>query len=304
MTLPLSPDNVLEANETFQVVLSNPSAGAEISVGQATGVIRNDDVVFNLLPQADSFEGSGGTRELRYVVERSGDLAGSDSITWSLAPGALNGVDGSDFVGGVLPSGTLVFAAGVDRLEIVLHIATDSQLEGDESFVLSLGTPNPGATVGNGSINGQLLNDDQQFSIQAQASSVSEGGDGQVAQLSFVVNRSGYLGGTGSVAWRVVGEGGNPVDGADFVGACCPAAFSTSPAAPPARPSPCRWPATTTWRPAKACAWSSTTRRPAPAWAPPRRRPPSPTTTPASPSPPPAAAWRKATAAPSSMNSP
>ncbi|GJN56188.1 Calx-beta domain-containing protein [Pseudomonas tohonis] len=222
VTLPLSPDNVLEANETFQVVLSNPSAGAEISVGQATGVIRNDDVVFNLLPQADSFEGSGGTRELRYVVERSGDLAGSDSITWSLAPGALNGVDGSDFVGGVLPSGTLVFAAGVDRLEIVLHIATDSQLEGDESFVLSLGTPNPGATVGNGSINGQLLNDDQQFSIQAQASSVSEGGDGQVAQLSFVVNRSGYLGGTGSVAWRVVGEGGNPVDGADFVGGVLP----------------------------------------------------------------------------------
>lgn len=222
VTLPLSPDNLVELDETFQVVLSNPSPGAEISVGSATGLIGNDDVVFNLLPQADSPEGSGGSHELRYVVERSGDLTGSDTITWSLAPGAINGVDGSDFVGGVLPSGTLVFAAGVDRMEIILHIATDSQLEADESFVLSLGTPNPGATVGNGSVNGLLLNDDQQFAIQAQTTSVAEGGDGQVAQLNFLVNRTGYLSGTGSVAWRVVGEGGNPVDGADFVGGVLP----------------------------------------------------------------------------------
>lgn len=222
VTLPLSPDNLVELDETFQVVLSNPSPGAEISVGSANGLIRNDDVVFNLLPQADSPEGSGGSHELRYVVERSGDLTGSDTITWSLAPGAINGVDGSDFVGGILPSGTLEFAAGVDRMEIVLHIATDSLLEADESFVLSLGTPNPGATVGNGSVNGLLLNDDQQFAIQAQTTSVAEGGDGQVAQLNFLVNRTGYLSGTGSVAWRVVGEGGNPVDGADFVGGVLP----------------------------------------------------------------------------------
>ncbi|MGE8505324.1 MAG: Calx-beta domain-containing protein [Pseudomonas sp.] len=222
VTLPLSPDNLVELDETFQVVLSNPSPGAEISVGSANGLIRNDDVVFNLLSQADSLEGSGGSHELRYVVERSGDLSGSDTITWSLAPGAINGVDGSDFVGGVLPSGTLVFTAGVDRMEIVLHIATDSQLEADESFVLSLGAPNPGATVGNGSVNGMLLNDDQQFAIQAQTASVAEGGDGQVAQLNFLVNRTGYLNGTGSVAWRVVGEGGNPVDGADFVGGVLP----------------------------------------------------------------------------------
>lgn len=222
VTLPLSPDNLVELDETFQVVLSNPSPGAEISVGSANGLIRNDDVVFNLLSQADSLEGSGGSHELRYVVERSGDLTGSDTITWSLAPGAINGVDGSDFVGGILPSGTLEFAAGVDRMEIVLHIATDSLLEADESFVLSLGTPNPGATVGNGSVNGLLLNDDQQFAIQAQTTSVAEGGDGQVAQLNFLVNRTGYLGGTGSVAWRVVGEGGNPVDGADFVGGVLP----------------------------------------------------------------------------------
>ena len=222
VTLPLSADNLVELDETFQVVLSNPSPGAEISVGSVNGLIRNDDVVFNLLSQADSLEGSGGSHELRYVVERSGDLSGSDTITWSLAPGAVNGVSGSDFVGGVLPSGTLVFAAGVDRMEIVLHIATDSQLEVDESFVLSLGTPSPGATVGNGSVNGVLLNDDQQFAIQAQTESVAEGGDGQVAQLNFLVNRTGYLGGTGSVAWRVVGEDGNPVDGVDFVGGVLP----------------------------------------------------------------------------------
>lgn len=222
VTLPLSPDNLVELDESFQVVLSNPSPGAEISVGSANGLIRNDDVVFNLLSQANSLEGSGGSHELRYVVERSGDLSGSDTITWSLAPGASNGVSGSDFVGGILPSGTLVFAAGVDRMEIVLPIATDSQLEPDESFVISLGTPGPGATVGNGSVNGMLLNDDQQFAIQAQTASVAEGGDGQVAQLNFQVNRTGYLSGTGSVAWRVVGEGGNPVDGADFVGGVLP----------------------------------------------------------------------------------
>lgn len=220
--LPLSPDNQLEPNETFQVVLSNPSAGAEILVTEYTGTILNDDVVFDLLPQADSYEGSGGTREIRYVVERTGDLGGTDSISWSLTPGLVNGVDGSDFASGLLPAGTLTFLPGVARQEIVLQIATDSQLEPDETFTLSLGTPNPGATVGNGSIDGKLLNDDQVFSIQAGANSASEGGSGQTLELNFTVNRTGYLDGVSSVAWRVLGQGVHQVDGADFVGGVLP----------------------------------------------------------------------------------
>lgn len=223
VNLPLVADDILEANKNFRVELSNPSVGAEITSGSAVGTIRNDDVVFNLLSAANQSEGSGGVRELRYVVERTGDLNGNDTITWSLAPGQVNPVDAADFVGGVLPSGVLVFGPGSSSTEIVIQVATDSLLEGNESFVLSLGTPNAGATVSNGSVSGLILNDDHLFSIAAVTPTVVEGGDSQVAEFRFTVSRTGDTTGTGQVAWRVVGEGGNPVDGADFVGGVLPA---------------------------------------------------------------------------------
>lgn len=223
INLPIAPDHNVEVNEGFTVRLSNPSAGSEISLGEAGGVLQNDDVVITLLPSASVDEGSGGTTEIRYTVERIGDLAGSDTITYSVT-GAVSGnlAVGSDFDGGNFPTGVVSFAAGESSKEIVLTVATDSLEESDEGFVLTLGSPNPGATVANASASGTILNDDHTFNIAALSGAMNEGANGVTVNLTYTVTRTGDATGAGQVQWRVVGSGGSPADAADFVGGALP----------------------------------------------------------------------------------
>ena len=222
VNLPLTPDHAVEASEGFTVRLSNPSAGSEITVGQSAGLVRNDDVVLTLLPSAAINEGSGGLTELRYTVQRTGDLDGSDTITYSVAGSSANPVDATDFVGGVLPVGSLTFAPGESSRDIVLQIASDSNLESDEGLTITLGSPEPGATVANGTATGTLVNDDHQFHIVVQSGTASEGVNGAVTSFTYVVTRSGDLTRTGQVAWSVAGSGPHAADAADFVGGALP----------------------------------------------------------------------------------
>lgn len=222
VNLPLTPDHAVEANEGFTVRLSNPSAGSEISIGESAGLIRNDDVVLTLLPSAAIEEGSGGLTELRYTVQRTGDLDGSDTITYSVTGSGANPVDGADFVGGVLPVGSITFAPGESSKEIVLQIASDSDLEANEGLTLTLGSPEPGATVANGTATGTLINDDHQFHIAVQSGTASEGVNGAVTSFTYVVTRTGDLTRAGQVAWSVAGSGTHAADAADFVGGALP----------------------------------------------------------------------------------
>ncbi|WP_346288025.1 Calx-beta domain-containing protein [Zoogloea sp.] len=222
VNLPLTPDHAVEASEGFTVRLSNPSAGSEIAVGESAGLVRNDDVVITLLPSAAIDEGSGGLTELRYTVQRSGDLDGSDTITYSVTGSSANPVDGADFVGGVLPVGSITFAPGESSKEIVLQIASDSDLEANEGLTLTLGSPEPGATVANGTATGTLINDDHQFHIAVQSGTANEGVNGAVTSFTYVVTRSGDLTRAGQVAWSVAGSGTHAADAADFVGAALP----------------------------------------------------------------------------------
>ncbi len=222
VNLPLTPDHAVEASEGFTVRLSNPSAGSEITVGQSAGLVRNDDVVLTLLPSAAINEGSGGLTELRYTVQRTGDLDGSDTITYSVAGSSANPVDAADFVGGVLPVGSITFAPGESSRDIVLQIASDSDLENDEGLTITLGSPEPGATVANGTATGTLVNDDHQFHIAVQSGTASEGVNGAVTSFTYVVTRSGDLTRTGQVAWSVSGSGTHAADATDFVGGALP----------------------------------------------------------------------------------
>lgn len=219
VNFPMVPNSISEGDRSFGVQLSNPSVSSQILVGTGVGSIQNDDVVFNLMASANQTEGSGGTREIRYTVQRTGDTTGTDTIGWSITAGTVNPVSADDFVGG-LRTDTLVFNPGETAKEIVIQVATDSVLEPDESFVVQLGSPNPGATVANGMVNGLLLNDDHLYAIAPNAPNVTEGDSGS-ATLTFTVTRTGALV-AGQVGWQVVGHGANPVNGTDFVGGVLP----------------------------------------------------------------------------------
>ena len=129
-------DALVEGNETFTVILSNPSEGASILDGRATGTIVNDDVaqassLSIAATSADKPEGDSGSTAFTFTVTRTGDLDGAASARWAVAGSA---VDGSDFTGGVLPTGTVRFAAGESSKVITVGVAGDSAGEANEAF--------------------------------------------------------------------------------------------------------------------------------------------------------------------------
>ncbi len=194
-------DSIVEGNETFTVTLSDPSDGASILDGSATGTILNDDVVTATLSiaaaSADKAEGERGATAFTFTVTRTGDLGGTTSVDW-----AVTGSDvfDADFVpseellesadllsqyasdlgpffpqipseddadlpvfslfGGVMPSGTVNFAAGEAFKTITVWVLGETLVERDESFQVTLSDASEGAVIDTASAVGVIRNDE------------------------------------------------------------------------------------------------------------------------------------------------
>lgn len=103
-------------------------------------------------------EGNSGTTNFTFTVTRS-STAGAVSAAWSVAGSGAYQATGADFVGGVLPSGTINFADGVATANIVVPVAGDTTNEQNEGFTVSI-TPPAGYTTTRSTSNNLILNDD------------------------------------------------------------------------------------------------------------------------------------------------
>lgn len=106
ITVPVSGDLQAEANETFSVVLSDPTGGAALSDAVAQGAIVNDDVppAANVFINEINYDPDGP--DTGEFVEIAG-LAGTDLTGWSLV--LYNGNGGASYniqpLGGLLADG-------------------------------------------------------------------------------------------------------------------------------------------------------------------------------------------------------
>ncbi|WP_431304547.1 Calx-beta domain-containing protein [Sediminicoccus sp. BL-A-41-H5] len=226
ITLQIRGDTQLEAEEYFTVQLSAPSAGA-ILPGTFTNsfAIRNDDAATVLSLGAGAVsqaEGNAGSTAFTFTVTREGVTTTAASANWAVTSASANG---ADFTGGVLPSGTVSFAAGETSRTITIQVAGDANVEPDESFTLTLASPT-GASLGVASATGIIENDDAGppatlISIAALSADRTEGRSGSTP-FTFIVTRTGELGEASSVQWAVTGRGGSPATGGDFVGSVLP----------------------------------------------------------------------------------
>jgi Ca2+-binding RTX toxin-like protein len=66
----------------------------------------------------------------------------------------------ADFAGGVLPTGTVSFAAGETSKTITVNVAGDSTVESAETFTVALSNPSAGTTLGTVTATATILNDD------------------------------------------------------------------------------------------------------------------------------------------------
>ncbi len=216
ISIDVAGDTAVEANESFWVKLSNPSDGTILRTASAKGIIGNDDASLSIAAtSASKPEGQSGSTPFTFTVTRSGDLSGAASAQWAVTGAA---VTGTDFTGGVLPTGTVSFAAGESSKVISIDVAGDTAVESNETFSVTLSNPGAGAILGTASANGVIRNDDASLSISAASAEKAEGQSGSTP-FTFTVTRSGDLSGASSAQWAVTGAA---VTGTDFMGGVLP----------------------------------------------------------------------------------
>lgn len=149
-------DSAFEANETFSVVLSGPSANARIQTGSAAGTITNDDqqaVVSLAIASVSAAEGSG---TFAFTVSLSVASGSRVTVRYATANGtAVSGKNG-DYTS---VSGTLTFNPGETTKTVAVPVQNDRLVERDETFFVDLSRAS-GAVIAVARGTGTILNDD------------------------------------------------------------------------------------------------------------------------------------------------
>lgn len=104
-------------------------------------------------------EGASGATNYVYTVTRSGLLTGTSSCNWAVTGTGGAPANAADFVGGVLPSGSLSWAIGETIKTITIQVQGDATVESTEDFVVTLSSP-VGTIIGTGTATGTITDDD------------------------------------------------------------------------------------------------------------------------------------------------
>lgn len=118
-------------------------------------------------------EGTGGSNSITFTLTLdSSDKRNDITVDYATSDGSATSPD--DFTA---VSGTVVFPKRTTERTITIPIATDSQVEGDETFLVTLSNPS-GASLGTATATGTIVNDDQGPSITTANTVVYEGNSG------------------------------------------------------------------------------------------------------------------------------
>ncbi len=144
--LVILPDEVVEADETVNLALGNPTGGAVLGTQTTTVVtITDNDIgdVFDFLHDGYEVVEEGVAFEI--TVTRTGNLNGTATVTYQtgeIASGATSGVD----FGATM--NVLVFSDGEAMKTFTLAILEDTLVETKEGLSLTLSAPSLGTSIG------------------------------------------------------------------------------------------------------------------------------------------------------------
>lgn len=230
--IPIAADANVEGDETFTLTLSGVANATFDTLDPTKTVdvkIANDD-----LPSVVAFanlvygvvEGDSGSSFADITVVRNGDTSRQSLVQVVLTNG--NGVDGADFLNGLVTSFGVRFDPGQTTDTVRVEFAGDKVVEFDETITLSL-TGLDNNTISNPVADNArilLMNDDADLYILPFVPSLEEGtlNDGEFA---FAILRDGDSKGALTVNYAVSGVGASPVTADDFVGGVLPSGAIT-----------------------------------------------------------------------------
>jgi len=213
ITVNLASDAAIEADEAFSVTLTGSASGLTIGTATASGTILNDDSSVSIAAlSATKAEGQTG---FTFTATRTGDISVAQTVSAAVSGSGATPASGGDFVGGILPTWIITFAAGETSKIVAVDVVDDSLVEGNETFALTLSNPSAGLVLGTASAMGTIQNDDASVSIAAASADKPEGDSG-TTPFTFTATRAGDISVTHSVAWSIVGSGADGADPSDF----------------------------------------------------------------------------------------
>ncbi len=205
ITVVTAQDAVDEANETFNVNLTNPSAGATILDGTGVGTIGDDD------PSPTISIGDSGALEGANVVFNVTLSAPTEQVvTVDFATAGNTATSGVDFTPN---SGTLTFNPLVTSQQITVATSPDGFDEPNETFNVVLTNPNANAVLLDDTAIGTITDDDGAPALSIDDVTLAEGNAG-TTNFVFNVTLAPASGQTVTVDYTT--SGGDATAGSDY----------------------------------------------------------------------------------------
>ncbi len=169
-------DQLNEADETFNVTLSNASGSTPISIPTGIGTITNDDVLEISIADASLTEGNAGPSDMSFNVTLGAISAQTVTVvfTTSESPSGDKAASGVDFTS---TTGTLTFAPNETSQTVRVPILGDLLDEANETFRVTLSSPTV-ATIADGAATGTINDDDAPPTVSIADLSQNEGNGG------------------------------------------------------------------------------------------------------------------------------
>ena len=202
IVVPILEDAIDELDETFTVILSNPSATATIADGTGTGTITDNDATPTLSINDVTVNEAAGTAMFTVTLSAASGLP--VSVDFAMANGTAT--VGADYTA---MSGTLNFAPGDLTQTISVPISEDVLDELDETFTVTLSNE-LNATIADGTGTGTITDNDATPTLSINDVTVNEA----AGTASFTVTLSAASGQTVSAAYATAN--GTAVAGADY----------------------------------------------------------------------------------------
>lgn len=209
LTIPITSDVLDEADETFFVDLGTPTGGATLGTIITHAVTITDDDNAGSISFNTATSNAPESGNFAVSLTRSGGTDGAVSVSYTFRAGGT-ATAGTDFTGTV---GNVQFADGATTASISVPILPDIADEPNETFIIDLGSPTGGATLGSVTAHTVTILDDDEVQV-GPGSLAFAGFSTTVAEnagvISIPVNRTGGSTGTVSVAFTfnlVLGSG-------------------------------------------------------------------------------------------------
>ncbi|HUW82308.1 MAG TPA: Calx-beta domain-containing protein, partial [Phycisphaerae bacterium] len=211
-------DGLVEADETIEVTLSNPT-NATLGVNTVHTYTINDNDVYPTV-EFDLTASSGDESVATVNLSVSLSAAYDEAVTVDFAVTGGTAVDPDDFT---IAASPLTFNVGVTQQDIVVTVVDDALVESDETIEVTLSNPS-NATLGANTVHTYTINDNDVVVPEVQFDLTSSSDDEGVATVNLSVSLDQSTAATVTVDFAVTG--GNAVDPDDYSIAASPLTFN------------------------------------------------------------------------------